>query len=418
MLRAQLKARLAEAWPELDDRRRGGATASEALALAAERCARTSRSSTSGCRCDRASTSRARSAARCHVVFVTAYDEYAVAAFDEGAVDYVLKPPTPERIAKVVARLKARLAAPPLDLTALLAQLARARRRARPAQVDPRVARRSMRMIAVDDVLYFQAEDKYTQGRHRRRRSADPEADQGALRRARPRGVLADPSRHDRQPARDRPRRARLARPAGDRAQATATKSSPSAARSRIASRRCSAARRGRRAASVPADRRVATPRASLRSRPLHPDCAVEFAALPGAGAQPSTWTTCSRPSTPRGNRAPTLSPATAPADAARGGRPRHRRARRRAACASPRSVDGAWVDAPVDQEGGAAVVPARRQRADRPRRARRAPFRFYDKVPTKFAQYDDAGVRQRRRARRAARGRAARRVHRAATSC
>jgi DNA-binding LytR/AlgR family response regulator len=47
----------------------------------------------------------------CHIVFVTAYDEYAVAAFDEGAVDYILKPPTPERIAKVVSRLQARLAA-------------------------------------------------------------------------------------------------------------------------------------------------------------------------------------------------------------------------------------------------------------------------------------------------------------------
>ena len=57
-----------------------------------------------------ASKSRASSAVRCHVVFVTAYDEYAVAAFEEGAVDYVLKPATPERIAKVVARLKARLA--------------------------------------------------------------------------------------------------------------------------------------------------------------------------------------------------------------------------------------------------------------------------------------------------------------------
>ncbi len=57
-------------------------------------------------------------------MFVTAYDEYAVAAFDEGAVDYLLKPPSPERIAKVVARLKARLAQAPLDLTALLARLA------------------------------------------------------------------------------------------------------------------------------------------------------------------------------------------------------------------------------------------------------------------------------------------------------
>jgi DNA-binding LytR/AlgR family response regulator len=52
-------------------------------------------------------------AGRCHIVFVTAYDDYAIAAFDEGAVDYVLKPPMPERIAKVVSRLKARLAVCP-----------------------------------------------------------------------------------------------------------------------------------------------------------------------------------------------------------------------------------------------------------------------------------------------------------------
>ena len=106
MLRAQLKARLADAWPELRivaEAHNG----EEALALAAECTARTSRSSTSGCRSSRASRSRASLDGACHVVFVTAYDEYAVAAFDEGAVDYVLKPPTPERIAKVVARLKA-----------------------------------------------------------------------------------------------------------------------------------------------------------------------------------------------------------------------------------------------------------------------------------------------------------------------
>jgi DNA-binding LytR/AlgR family response regulator len=99
---------------------------------------------------------------RCHVVFVTAYDEYAVAAFDEGAVDYVLKPVTPERIAKVAARVKARVAAPPADLTALLAGLAQRE----PASLPLRWIRASlgnaMQVIAVDDVVYFQAEDKYT----------------------------------------------------------------------------------------------------------------------------------------------------------------------------------------------------------------------------------------------------------------
>ena len=43
---------------------------------------------------------------RCHVVFITAYDEYAVAAFDQGAVDYVLKPFNAARLAVAVGRLK------------------------------------------------------------------------------------------------------------------------------------------------------------------------------------------------------------------------------------------------------------------------------------------------------------------------
>jgi DNA-binding LytR/AlgR family response regulator len=79
-------------------------------------------------------------AGRCHIVFVTAYDEYAVAAFDEGAIDYLLKPVTAERIAKVTQRVKARLATPPLDLTALLTRLAE-RERVAAAQMDPRLAR-------------------------------------------------------------------------------------------------------------------------------------------------------------------------------------------------------------------------------------------------------------------------------------
>ena len=94
-------------------------------------------------------------------VFVTAYDEYAIAAFDEGAVDYVLKPVNPERIAKVVARLKSRLASAPLDLSAVLARLA-----ARDGGGYLKWIRASlgatMKLIATDDVLYFQAEDKYT----------------------------------------------------------------------------------------------------------------------------------------------------------------------------------------------------------------------------------------------------------------
>jgi DNA-binding LytR/AlgR family response regulator len=160
MLRALLKARLTAAWPELEIVAEAG-NGEEALALANEK------------RPDIAfldirmpifsGLEVARElASRCHVVFVTAYDEYAVAAFDEGAIDYVLKPPMPEKIAKVVARLKSRLAQPPLDLTALLAKLAARDESAGPLKWIRASLGASMRMISVDDVLYFRAEDKYT----------------------------------------------------------------------------------------------------------------------------------------------------------------------------------------------------------------------------------------------------------------
>jgi DNA-binding LytR/AlgR family response regulator len=160
MLRALLKARLTAAWPELEIVAEAG-NGEEALALANEK------------RPDIAfldirmpifsGLEVARELApRCHVVFVTAYDEYAVAAFDEGAIDYVLKPPMPEKIAKVVARLKSRLAQPPLDLTALLAKLAARDESAGPLKWIRASLGASMRMISVDDVLYFRAEDKYT----------------------------------------------------------------------------------------------------------------------------------------------------------------------------------------------------------------------------------------------------------------
>jgi len=103
--------------------------------------------------------------ARTHVVFVTAFDQYAVEAFDREAVDYLLKPVTDERLARAVERLRDKLAiaeSPP-DLAAVLARI---------AQVLPASATRlrwiralkgeEVRQIAVDDVVYFRASDKYT----------------------------------------------------------------------------------------------------------------------------------------------------------------------------------------------------------------------------------------------------------------
>ena len=160
LLRAQLIARLAEAWPELEivgEAENG----EDAVAMIEEAKPDVvfldiRMPGLSGIEVAR------RLGGRCHLVFVTAYDEYAVAAFDEGAIDYVLKPVTAERIAKVVTRVKARLASPPLDLTALLARLAERENASAPLKWIRASLGPTMQMIPVGDVLYFQAEDKYT----------------------------------------------------------------------------------------------------------------------------------------------------------------------------------------------------------------------------------------------------------------
>jgi len=108
-----------------------------------------------------------RAARETHIVFVTAFDQYAIDAFEQAAVDYLLKPVSDARLAESVEHLRARLAAPrPDDLQAALAVLARL---AGSSGVTPeRLAwiRASVgdqvRLISVDDVCYFQSNDKYT----------------------------------------------------------------------------------------------------------------------------------------------------------------------------------------------------------------------------------------------------------------
>ncbi|HEX6944718.1 MAG TPA: LytTR family DNA-binding domain-containing protein [Casimicrobiaceae bacterium] len=101
--------------------------------------------------------------ARCHVVFITAYDQYAVDAFATGAVDYLLKPVETDRLAQAVERIKRKLAAPPADLSALLAQLREhvPRTPQRLKWIKAAVGKQ-IRLIAVDDVVYFQSDSKYT----------------------------------------------------------------------------------------------------------------------------------------------------------------------------------------------------------------------------------------------------------------
>lgn len=109
----------------------------------------------------------AEASPKTRIVFVTAYDQYAIDAFDKGAVDYLLKPIAPERLAATVQRLQAQLVQGGADaetLAALVRQLG-ARLPAGPA--EPLVwitasAGRDTRLIMVDDVAYFQADHKYT----------------------------------------------------------------------------------------------------------------------------------------------------------------------------------------------------------------------------------------------------------------
>jgi DNA-binding LytR/AlgR family response regulator len=106
---------------------------------------------------------------RAHLVFVTAYDHYAVEAFAHGVLDYLVKPVEPARLAATVARLQDRLRAsqPAVATEALLAQLAAQLAPRAPAGLAPlRWIRaqvgRAVRLIAVDDVDFLRADAKYT----------------------------------------------------------------------------------------------------------------------------------------------------------------------------------------------------------------------------------------------------------------
>jgi DNA-binding LytR/AlgR family response regulator len=102
----------------------------------------------------------ARAANGTRVVFVTAHDEYAVAAFEAAAADYLLKPVSDVRLAQCVARLQ-REAAPPIDLHKLIASLA-SPPRAYLSWLTVGLAQ-TTRLIAVKSVLYLRSTEKYTE---------------------------------------------------------------------------------------------------------------------------------------------------------------------------------------------------------------------------------------------------------------
>ena len=106
--------------------------------------------------------------AECRVVFITAFDQFAVEAFENEAVDYILKPVTDQRLEKSIERLKRQvsvIAKPPDDYTETMDRLLVAlQNRQPPGYLKWIKVRRGeeLRLIACDDVCYFKAEDKYT----------------------------------------------------------------------------------------------------------------------------------------------------------------------------------------------------------------------------------------------------------------
>ena len=162
LLRAMLRTRLAKLWPELEVvHEMGDGRGIDAVIDAHEPelfFLDIHMPGVNGLEAARCIGSRA------HVVFVTAFDQYAVEAFERGAIDYVLKPFNEERLATTVGRLKERMQGRPASLEALVEQLA-GRLGAKPAEhlrwIKASVGS-NVRLIPVEEVMFFQSDEKYT----------------------------------------------------------------------------------------------------------------------------------------------------------------------------------------------------------------------------------------------------------------
>ena len=168
LLRSALNRQLGEAWPELDTviECEDGAEAIEAIAQHRPDVAFLDIRMPGLSGLDVAAAA-AECSPETRVVFTTAYDQYAIAAFERGAIDYLLKPIATERLAAAVQRLKARAPQSQPDAAAL-AELVREVARNRDGGDAPPLtwitasSGRETRLLMVDEVLYFRSDSKYT----------------------------------------------------------------------------------------------------------------------------------------------------------------------------------------------------------------------------------------------------------------
>jgi len=111
-----------------------------------------------------------RIGAQAQIVFATAYGDHALAAFDTGAVDYLLKPVDPARLLQTVHRLQARQASPSsppaTDLQGLLKQLLQQAQHPPPLAVVQASVGREVRLIRSEEVIYFESDARYTRVVH------------------------------------------------------------------------------------------------------------------------------------------------------------------------------------------------------------------------------------------------------------
>ena len=174
ILRAQLKAKLTKLWPDLKILADvgDGEAALEAITELKPRLAflDIQMPEMTGVEVAKSLAAGAANAGgiKCHIVFVTAFDQYAVEAFETGAIDYILKPYSDERLQTAIARLRERLggspsAGAPQNLEALVAHLS--------AKLNPQSEKlkwikanigANLRLIPIEDVLFFQSDEKYT----------------------------------------------------------------------------------------------------------------------------------------------------------------------------------------------------------------------------------------------------------------